>query len=212
MKIKVFTFNHIQENTFVLYDESSYECAIVDSGCFNQSEFKFMKKFITDNHLKPQKLLNTHCHFDHILGVESCRNEWNLQWEAHPFDSFWVNNAPAQAAMFGMKIDPIKAADKELSDGDEIIIGNFVLSVIHVPGHSPGSVCFYNQESKSLLVGDVLFKGSIGRTDLPQGDYNTLIMGIKEKLLTLPLDVIVYPGHGPSTTIGYEIANNPFLQ
>ena len=212
MKIEVFAFNPIQENTFVVYDENSGECAIIDPGCINNKEFEILKGFISANDLKPVKLVNTHCHFDHILGVERCRAEWNLAWEAHPADAFLVSNAQAQAAMFGVNIAPIQSAETALADGSEIKVGNAVLKVIHVPGHSPGSICLYENESQFLLAGDVLFRGSIGRTDLPQGDYDTLINGIKEKLFVLPDDVKVYPGHGPSTTIGFEKANNPFLQ
>ena len=212
MKIEVFAFNPIQENTFVVYDENSGECAIIDPGCINNKEFEILKGFISANDLKPVKLVNTHCHFDHILGVERCRAEWNLAWEAHPADAFLVSNAQAQAAMFGVNIAPIQSAETALADGSEIKVGNAVLKVIHVPGHSPGSICLYENESQFLLAGDVLFKGSIGRTDLPQGDYDTLINGIKEKLFVLPDDVKVYPGHGPSTSIGFEKANNPFLQ
>ena len=212
MKIEVFAFNPIQENTFVVYDENSGECAIVDPGCINNNEFEILKGFISANDLKPVKLVNTHCHFDHILGVERCRAEWNLAWEAHPADAFLVSNAQAQAAMFGVSIAPIQAAETALADGSEIKVGNAVLKAIHVPGHSPGSICLYENESQFLLAGDVLFRGSIDRTDLPQGDYDTLINGIKSKLFILPDNVKVYPGHGPSTTIGFEKANNPFLQ
>ncbi|HKM92038.1 MAG TPA: MBL fold metallo-hydrolase [Prolixibacteraceae bacterium] len=212
MNIEVFVFNPIQENTFVIYDESTGEFAIVDPGCFNNNEFEHLKGFISAYNLKPVKLLNTHCHFDHILGVERCRTEWNLKWEAHSGDAFLVEGAQAQAAMFGVNIPAVMPIDVELHDGDEIKVGNIILKAIHVPGHSPGSICFYSELGKKLISGDVLFRGSIGRTDLPQGDYDTLISGIKEKLLTLPDDVKVYPGHGPSTTIGFERANNPFLK
>lgn len=212
MKTEVFTFNPVQENTFVLYDESTGECAIVDPGCFNDAEFEQLKGFISAYDLKPVKLINTHCHFDHIFGVERCRAEWNLKWEAHPGDSFLVSGATSKAAMFGIKIASIQPVDVELQDNSEITFGKVALKAIHVPGHSPGSICLYNEESKTLIAGDVLFRGSIGRTDLEQGDYDTLINGIEAKLMTLPEDVKVYPGHGPSTTIAYEKANNPFLQ
>lgn len=212
MKIEVFTFNPIQENTFVIYDENNGECAIVDPGCCNVKEFEQLKGFISVYELKPVKLINTHCHFDHILGIEQCRNEWNLLWEAHPGDSFLVENAPAKGMMFGFPVPPIKPIDVHLNADSEIRFGDLILRAIHVPGHSPGSLCLYNEQNKILIAGDVLFKGSIGRTDLEQGDYDTLINGIKEKLLVLPDDVKVYPGHGPSTTIGYERAMNPFLQ
>lgn len=212
MNIKVFAFNPIQENTFVLYDESTSECAIIDPGCYNDGEFDQLKNFISTNKLSPVKLINTHCHFDHIFGVDRCRQQWGLKWEAHPDDAFLVANVTTQAAMFGVTIAPIQQAEIELQDGTEITFGRTTLKAIHVPGHSPGSICLYNQASKTLIAGDVLFRGSIGRTDLPHGDYDTLIKGIKEKLLILPDDITVYPGHGPSTTIGFEKAKNPFLR
>lgn len=206
-----FVFNPVQENTFIVWDETR-QCAIIDPGCINDSEFEKLRSFISGNQLKPVKLINTHCHFDHILGVERCRAEWNLKWEAHPGDAFLVENAPAQAAMFGMKISAIPLPEIELSEDSELTFGNITLSAIHVPGHSPGSICLYNAANKILIAGDVLFRGSIGRTDLPRGDYDTLIDGIMEKLMILPDDVVVYPGHGPTTTIAYEKANNPFLR
>lgn len=211
MKIKKYVFNPVQENTFVIYDETG-KCAIIDAGCMNNSEFDVLDGFINSNELTPVKLINTHGHFDHILGVEKCREAYKLKWEAHDGDAFLIEAAPAKVAMYGMPISPIQPADVELSDGDIIEFGNSKLKVIYVPGHSPGSVCLYEEKSKILIAGDVLFKGSIGRTDIEQGDYDTLISGIKNKLFVLPDDVIVYPGHGPSTTIGYEKATNPFLQ
>ena len=212
MKIEVFAFNPIQENTFVIYDEVTGDCAIIDPGCYNDKEFEQLKGFISAYELKPVKLINTHCHFDHILGVERCRNEWGLKWEAHPSDAFLVENAPAKGMMFGFPVPPIHPIDVHLAENDEIVFGDITLKVIYVPGHSPGSICLYNEDSKTLIAGDVLFRGSIGRTDLEQGNHERLISGIKNKLLTLPDDVRVYPGHGPSTTIGDEKAMNPFLQ
>lgn len=211
MKIKIFPFNPLQENTFVLYDETG-ECVIVDPGCLTDDEFKQLNAFIAGNNLKPVKLINTHCHFDHIFGVNKCRKIYGLLWEAHADDAFLVESAPSQGAMFGMNISPIEPPGKYLTEADTVKFGSTTLELIHVPGHSPGSLCFYNAESRMLVVGDVLFRGSIGRTDLPQGDYNTLIGGIKQKLLTLPDHVVVYPGHGPTTTIAEEKTGNPFLQ
>jgi glyoxylase-like metal-dependent hydrolase (beta-lactamase superfamily II) len=206
-----FVFNPVQENTYLIWDETD-ECVIVDAGCYTQKEFEKINGFIILNNLKPVKLINTHCHFDHLFGIEKCRKAYNLNWEAHPGDSFLIKNAPLQAAMFGISFDLITSPIIELSDGDKILFGNSCLKVLHVPGHSPGSVCFYEEKSKILITGDVLFNGSIGRTDLPGGDYETLIKGIHSKLLVLPDDVYVFPGHGPATTIGDEKIRNPFLK
>jgi glyoxylase-like metal-dependent hydrolase (beta-lactamase superfamily II) len=209
--IHTFVFNPVQENTYLIWDETG-ECAIVDAGCFNQREFEKLDGFIKSKNLKPVKLINTHCHFDHIFGIEQCRKAYGLKWEAHYGDNSWVEGVQQKALMFGIQVQPIPLPEIELNDGDEVLFGNSTLKIFHVPGHSPGSICFYNEESKVLITGDVLFNGSIGRTDLQGGDFDTLISGIKSKLLVLPDDVDVFPGHGPATTIGDEKATNPFLQ
>jgi hydroxyacylglutathione hydrolase len=211
MEIQIFVFNPVQENTYVLWDETG-ECAIVDAGCCCQQEFDKLDHFIRSKNLKPVKLINTHCHFDHIFGIERCREKYNLEWEAHFNDFFLVEGAESQAAMFGFSIPPVATPEKKLDENQTVCFGNSCLKVIHVPGHSPGSICFYEEKSQILLTGDVLFYGSIGRTDLPSGDYEALITGIKTKLLVLPAEVDVYPGHGPATTIGDEKTRNPFLQ
>ena len=211
MEVQIFAFNPLQENTFVLYDETG-ECVIVDPGCFNDSEFEILDSFIKENKLRPVKIINTHCHFDHIFGVNRCRNTYDIPWEAHSDDDFLISSATSQAAMFGMTMSPTDSADKHLTETDELVFGTTRLQIIHVPGHSPGSICFYNETEAMLFAGDVLFRGSIGRTDLPRGDYNTLLSGIKQKILTLPENTIMYPGHGPDSTIAFEKARNPFLQ
>ncbi len=211
MELKLFVFNPIQENTYVLWDETG-ECVIIDPGFSNEREFEKLESFIKNINLKPVKVLNTHCHFDHILGVEKCRETYNIGWEINSEDSFLVETSVMQASMFGFKMKEVKPADKYLNDGDEIRFGNSLLKVITIPGHSPGGICFYSPESKILITGDSLFRGSIGRTDLPGGDYNSLIVSIKGKLLSLPDDTIVYPGHDSATTIGDERVLNPFLR
>lgn len=211
LEIKTFVFNPIQENTYLVWDNTG-ECAIIDAGCSTKSEEDKLFRFIEENNLRPIKLINTHCHFDHILGIEACRKKYNLKWEAHPSDGFLVDMAPTQGAMFGFSINPVHKPERELFEGEKIILGETELYVIHVPGHSPGSVCLYFETDAVLLTGDVLFHGSIGRTDLPMGNYGELIAGIKGKLLTLPENVTVYPGHGPATNIGDEKIRNPFLQ
>lgn len=212
MKVHTFAFNPLQENTFVIYNESTGDCIIVDPGCFSDAEFEELKGFISAYDLKPQKIVNTHGHFDHIFGVERCRKEWGLKWEAHPGDAFLIEGAPAKGAMFGIPVPPVQPIDVHLSEGDVVEFGSDKLDLIHVPGHSPGSLCLYSAKYGFLIAGDVLFRGSIGRTDLDMGNHDQLIDGIKEKLLTLPEEITVFPGHGPSTTIGFEKENNPFLQ
>jgi len=207
----VFVFNPVQENTYVIWDETG-ECAIVDAGCYTPKEFEKLDNFIKSKNLKPVKLINTHGHFDHIFGVEQCRKAYNLKWEAHSGDNFWIDGVVEKAALFGIPVQPVLLPEIELNDGDVIHFGNSTLNVIHVPGHSPGSICFYEEKSNVLLTGDVLFNGSIGRTDLPGGDYQTLISGITAKLMVLPNNVDVFPGHGPATTIADEKALNPYLQ
>jgi hydroxyacylglutathione hydrolase len=211
LKVQTFVFNPVQENTYVLWDETR-ECVIIDAGCFNQREFEKLDGFIRSKNFIPTKLINTHGHFDHIFGIERCRKAYGLKWEAHPDDYLLIGNAPSQGAIFGFQIQPILLPEVELQEGDQISFGNSILKVFHVPGHSPGSICFYNETSKIVITGDVLFNGSIGRTDLPGGNYHSLITSIKTKLLVLPDDVVVYPGHGPATTIGDEKVRNPYLQ
>jgi glyoxylase-like metal-dependent hydrolase (beta-lactamase superfamily II) len=210
MNIETLVFNPIQENTYIISAENN-ECAIIDAGCYSKREFEQLDTFISKHGLKPVLLINTHCHFDHLMGVSKVRASYNLKWGIHASEAQMVEMAVVQGDMFGVPMEPITPADFYLTDGETITLGNEILKVIHVPGHSIGSICFYSETDKFLISGDVLFAGSIGRTDLIGGDYPTLISGIKNKLLTLPDDVRVYPGHGPSTTIGYERKNNPYL-
>jgi glyoxylase-like metal-dependent hydrolase (beta-lactamase superfamily II) len=209
-QIKKFTFNPVQENTFVLYDETG-ECAIIDAGCYFENERKELNDFIAVNQLKPVKLINTHCHFDHIMGVTHCRAKYKLQFETHADEAILVEHAVDSGDMFGIPMEPIDAPDFFFKEGDRLTFGNSYLEVIEAPGHSPGGVVFHNPEEKILIAGDVLFYGSIGRTDLPGGSFERLVGNIQTKLLTLPEETLVYCGHGPETTIGFEKKNNPFL-
>lgn len=212
MKIKKFVFNLFQENTYVLYDESK-ECVIIDPGCYTQEEEKELENFILDNDLKPVALLNTHCHIDHILGNQFVSEKWKIGLQAHPLDLFLLENAYQSSSMFGLsnyKHSPLP--DKLLQENDTIKFGNSYLKVVFVPGHSPGHICFYSPEELFIISGDVLFQGSIGRTDLPGGDFHTLLNSITEKLFSLPEETKVYCGHGPSTVLAFEKEHNPFLQ
>ncbi len=211
MKIKQFIFNPVQVNTYIAYDETK-ECVIIDAGCFFPEEEKALNDFIAKENLKPARLLNTHGHFDHIFGVNYVQKTYHITHEGHPADNVWIEQMPARAAMFGFTdIASINPFPKPLAGGDVITFGNSRLDVLHIPGHSAGSLVFYNAANRILFAGDVLFRGSIGRTDLPQGNYGTLIRNIQQKLLTLPPETVVYSGHGESTTIGWEKENNPYF-
>lgn len=210
MKVAQFTFNAFQENTYVLYD-NSLECVIVDPGCNNDEERKTLVKFIEDNSLKPTKLINTHCHIDHVLGNKFIAEKYGLTLEAHEGEVQVLDTCETVSKMYGIPYDGSPAIGSYIKEDIDYPFGESILKTIFTPGHSPASLSFYCEASKVLIAGDALFQGSIGRTDLPGGDYDTLIKNIKEKLLVLPADVIVYSGHGPSTTIGVEKQTNPFL-
>lgn len=213
MNIKVFEFNPIAVNTYVLYDETG-ECVIIDAACFFPNEQQELLSFISDNNLVVKHLLNTHLHFDHVFGVNFIEEHFDVKMKAHKADEFLLATMQQQMAMFGFPANGniIPTVGEYINENDIIEFGNQKLSIMSVPGHSPGSVVFYNKEKDLVVSGDVLFNGSIGRTDLPQGDHNLLIDGIKTKLLVLPEDTVVYPGHGPATTIRGEQIMNPFLQ
>ncbi|HRZ96819.1 MAG TPA: MBL fold metallo-hydrolase [Paludibacter sp.] len=211
MTIKTFTFNPFQENTYLLHDETG-EAVIFDAGCMNDSEKRLLKKYIDDNHLILKRVLNTHLHIDHQFGNKFLFDTFGILPEAGEEDEFLLQNVVNQARMFGLPINEnAQELGKYIVDNQEIKFGNSVLVAIHVPGHSPGSMAFYAQKEGFLIAGDVLFQNSIGRTDLERGDYATLIRSITNRLLTLPDSTLVYCGHGPTTTIGNEKVNNPYL-
>ncbi|RIJ46845.1 MBL fold metallo-hydrolase [Maribellus luteus] len=208
--IQKFVVNPLGENSYILSDETG-ECVFVDPGFYYTEEKEEVKEYIAANKLKPVMIANTHCHFDHILGVEFVREQYGIPFYAHAEDAFLVERSVSQAQMFGFDMQEVKPMDGWLHEGETLKFGNTKMKILHVPGHSPGHVVFYSEEENILVVGDVLFYGSIGRTDLPGGNYDTLISGIKTKLLTLPEDVKVYSGHGPETSVGVEKWSNPFL-
>ncbi len=210
MIVKSFTFNAFQENTYVVSDGSK-ECIIFDPGCSNPNERKALTDYIKNEGLTPVRLLNTHCHIDHILGNDFVSKEWDLPLEAHAGEVAVLSFSKQAASMYGIAYDDSPPIAKYIEEGDKIEWGQSVLETLFTPGHSPASLSFFHRESKQLIAGDVLFQNSIGRTDLPGGNYDLLIRNIKEKFLPLGDDVIVYSGHGPSTTIGHEKQNNPFL-
>jgi len=210
MQIRNFVFNPFQENTYLVYDDSK-EAVIIDPGCFSAKEQSMLVEFIEENGLKPVRLLNTHCHIDHILGNQFISQKYNLKVEAHMADEFLAIGAKSHGSNYGIQIEETPKIEIFLDEKDHIKFGNSILNIAHVPGHSPGSIVFYSQKDAFMVVGDVLFEGSIGRSDLPGGNYNQLITNIKGKLFPLGDNMKVYPGHGPSTTIGEERLSNPFL-
>jgi hydroxyacylglutathione hydrolase len=210
MKIKVFVFNLFQENTYVLYDETG-ECVIVDPGCFDPDEEEELSRFLENEKLKPVYCLNTHAHIDHVLGNNYVSGKYKIPVLIHPDAAGFFRNAPAYGNMFGLRVNEIKTPDTYYNSGDEVRFGNSVLKVVATPGHADGSVCLLAEADEFLISGDVLFYESIGRTDLPTGNLDTLLDSIHRKLFTLPDSWLVYPGHGHETTIGHEKMNNPFL-
>jgi len=210
INIQTFTFGPFQENTYVLYD-SSKECIIIDPGCYDEQERQELADFIETNKLHPVRLLNTHCHIDHVVGNNFVAKKYNLKLEINKHDLTTLHSLMMVARMYNLQAEPSPEPSVFLDEGDVVKFGNSMLEIVFTPGHSPGSITFYNKEQKMMIAGDVLFYGSIGRTDLPGGHYQTLIDSIKNKLFPLGDDFVVYNGHGPSTNIGFERKNNPFL-
>lgn len=210
IQIKSFTCNPYQENTYVLYDESK-ECIIIDPGMYSAAEQNALTNFIAEEKLKPVKLLNTHCHIDHVLGNYFVASTYNLLPEFHPNELELLNAVPAYAPQMGMQYEVSPLPEVFLGESGKISFGESELEILFAPGHSPGHLCFYSPEDGFLIGGDVLFYQSIGRTDLPGGNHQQLIDSIQFKLFNLPGDCVVHPGHGPATRIAFEQEHNPFL-
>ena len=212
MEIKTFTFNQFLENTIIVSD-STNECIIIDPGCYNDEEKKILENYITKNNLNPVKLINTHCHIDHILGNNFVSKNWGIDLEINEKDLDLLNNADQIAKIYGFTNYERSPMPKKFINEDDIInFGISELKVIFTPGHAPGHISLYSEKDSLIISGDVIFQNSIGRTDLPGGDFNTLIKSIKNKILSLDDNVIIYCGHGPNTTVGNERRNNPFLK
>jgi hydroxyacylglutathione hydrolase len=208
--IRKFVFSPIQENTYLLFNEFK-ECMIIDPGCYFDDEKSKLRDFITEKGLKPTLLLNTHCHLDHVFGNKFIHETFGLTLHLHKDEQKMLELAPASGLMWGMPFDSYQGAFIFLKEGDVIKLGEDELKVIEAPGHSPGHICFYCRAQDFIISGDVLFHRSIGRTDLPGGNSQTLLNSIRQKLFVLPDETKVYSGHGEATTIGEEILYNPFL-
>lgn len=211
LNVQSFTFNPVQENTYLLYNEERL-CCIIDPGCYFASEEIELRNFIELHQLTPKYLLNTHCHLDHIFGNRFIHKTYGLVLQLHKLEKQVLELGPVSGQMWQLPFDNYDGDLKFIDESDKINLGNDELEILFTPGHSPGHICFYDRASRFLIGGDVLFNGSVGRTDLPGGDFATLEQSIKTKLYTLPEDVIVYPGHGDSTTIGDEMKTNPFVK
>jgi hydroxyacylglutathione hydrolase len=210
LKIHTFTFNPFQENTYIVYNENQ-SCIIFDPGMYTASEEKIFNDFIVSSGLKPVQLINTHCHIDHIFGNAYCSKQYNLPLQIHAMEQVILERGALMASMYGLNYSESVKASIFLKEGDMIKLGQDELRILFTPGHSPGSLSFYNADEGFVVSGDALFYESIGRTDLPGGDHATLIEAIRSQLLTLPENTKVYSGHGPATTIGHEKQFNPYL-
>ena len=213
MKIKKFEFNMFPVNCYLLIDEESKEAVVIDAGCFYDEEKQTLKNYIDSHSLSLKHVLNTHLHLDHLFGNPFLFKEYGLRPEAGQQDEFWLAQVSSHSRMFGFRYDEEQPAlGRYICHGDKISFGNIELEAIHVPGHSPGSMVYYCRKENCIFSGDVLFQGSIGRADLAGGNFDELREGICSHLFVLPEDTKVYPGHGHSTTIGYEKKNNPFFR
>ncbi len=207
MKIKQFQFNDISVNTYIVWDSQTLDAVIIDPGCYYPQEEQALKQFVEDNKLSINHILNTHLHFDHIFGNNFAEETFGVAAKAHNADMPWLLQIGKRLASFGIQynksVNPIKP-ENFLQEGDTISFGRHTFHILHIPGHSPGSLVYYCKEENALFCGDVLFKGSLGRYDFADSNGTALVQGIRQKLFTLPDNTIVYSGHGPSTTIGTE--------
>lgn len=210
INVHYFAFGPFQENTYVLWDETK-ECIILDPGNSTANENKKLSDFISQNNLNVKRLILTHAHIDHINGNKYVFDTYGLLPEVHKDDVYFIEKHLSSATMYGLSVEQSPMPNAFIKEGDVISFGNSSLQTVHTPGHSPGSISYYNLENKFIIGGDVLFYGSIGRSDLPMGNHETLIKSIVEKLMPLGDDMKVYSGHGMPTTVGFERINNPFL-
>lgn len=211
LQLQSFTYNAFQENTYVLFNEQK-QCWITDPGMMDPSETAHFLRFIEEHKWVPQGIINTHAHIDHILGVDAVAGAYHIPFYLHEAERMILENAGNTARMFGFPFEGVVTKPDYLSAERTLQLGTDIIEIRFVPGHSPGSIALYSAPGNWLIAGDTLFAGSIGRTDLPGGDYDTLISSIRSQILTLPGETSVYPGHGPATTVAREQEHNPFLQ
>jgi glyoxylase-like metal-dependent hydrolase (beta-lactamase superfamily II) len=210
-QIQAFVFNFASENTYVLFNENK-NAWLIDPGNMNEQETQAISNFITENNLKIEKILLTHTHIDHVLGLQWAFDTFKVPVTMHQEDQEVLDMLQASGARFGFQIPAVKVDTEYINEGDELDFDGEKFKIYHVPGHSPGSVVYHNETQKFMISGDVLFEGSIGRTDLYKGNYDQLIEGIKIKLFVLDEETQVFSGHGNPTTIGFEKQYNPFLR
>jgi glyoxylase-like metal-dependent hydrolase (beta-lactamase superfamily II) len=210
LTVKSFTFSPVQENTYILYNEEG-DCCIIDPGCYFPKERDELKTGIEKTGLRPVLLLNTHCHLDHVFGNKFVHDTWGLTLHIHEKEKAMLDFAPQSGLMWQLPFDNYEGPIVYLKEGNIIRIGKEELKVLFTPGHSPGSVSYYHEAGGFVIGGDVLFQGSIGRTDLPGGSFEVLADSIRTQLYTLPDETVVYSGHGPATTVGEEKMSNPYV-
>jgi glyoxylase-like metal-dependent hydrolase (beta-lactamase superfamily II) len=211
LNVHSFTFNPFSENTYLLINEEK-QCWVVDPGMYGTEEEHILIDYITTNELVPQAIINTHAHLDHIFGAQKLMDVYKIPFGVHQDETSVLELGTSSAALFGFDFPNIPKPTFYIKEGENLHLGKDELQVFHTPGHSPGSISLYNEAGRWAIAGDVLFSGSIGRTDLPGGDYDTLIRSIRTHLFPLPDHTVVYSGHGPATEISIEKKHNPFLQ
>lgn len=212
LQIQALPYNPFQCNCYLVWDTDNLEALIFDPSFSDKREHSHFDNFISNHQLKIKGVYNTHLHFDHCLGIPYLQEKYQLGYAADKAGLLFLDTISQQAASFGLQIPTIPKPTKTIKEGDSIAVGAYNFEVLSTPGHADGSLCFVCQSEKVVITGDALFRQSIGRTDLPTGDLDLLLNNLKNKLFTLPKDYKVYPGHGPSTDIGYEIAHNPFIR
>lgn len=212
MLTKAFTFNPVGENTYLIWDEETKEAAIIDAGMSNNRENTAVSEIITKENVKLKYVFQTHMHFDHVWGLSYIKETYNLRPLCHMADESIYAEAPEMTSMFRLSMNwNLPAIERYIDDGETFLLGNTAIKAMHTPGHTPGGLSFYVESAHIIFTGDTLFQGSVGRTDLPGGNLTDEINSIKDKILTLPSDTIIYPGHGPESSVGWELQHNPFL-